>query len=100
MGQYVGTLFLLLKHDLPRLFAVFVVINFSFGTGLYLTLVGHYNDNNVDTVNDNSTRYEIFMVQRRARRIELCTMIHGIYTYVYIQFTSYMNIRCALAYVQ
>ena len=56
MGKYVGTLFLLLKHDIPRLFGVFLVINFSFGTGLYLTLVGHYNEENVDTVNDNSTR--------------------------------------------
>lgn len=58
MGKYVGTLVLLLKHDLPRLIAVFAVINFSFGTGLYFTLVGHYNNENVDIVNENSTRYE------------------------------------------
>ena len=55
-GSYVGTLFLLLRQDMPRLVGVFVVINFSLGSGLYFALVGHYDDGNVDTVNDNSTR--------------------------------------------
>lgn len=56
MGKYVGTLLLLVKYDLPRLLGVFIVINFSFGAGLYFTLVGHYNDDNVDITNNNSTR--------------------------------------------
>ena len=56
MGKYVGTLFLLVKQDFPRLLGVFLVINFSFGTGLYLALVGNDNLENVDIVNENSTR--------------------------------------------
>ena len=58
MGQYVGTLILMVKKDLPLLFVVFAVINFSFGSGLYFSLLGHYNDDNVDIFNDNSTRYD------------------------------------------
>ena len=58
MGQYVGTLFLIVKKDLPLLFVVFAVINFSFGSGLYFSLLGHYNNENVDLLNDNSTRCE------------------------------------------
>ena len=56
LGQYIGTLLLIVKKDLPRLFIVFAVINFSFGTGLYFSLLGHYNNENVDIINDNSTR--------------------------------------------
>ena len=56
MDKYVGTLILMAKHDLPRLLGVFLVINFSFGTGLYFALVDHYNDDNVDVANNNSTR--------------------------------------------
>ena len=59
MGGYIGTLLLMLKRDIPRIIGVFLVINFSFGGGLYFALVGHYNDSNVDTVNDNSTRYKL-----------------------------------------
>ncbi|CAI8031505.1 hypothetical protein GBAR_LOCUS17870 [Geodia barretti] len=55
MDKYVGTLILMAKHDLPRLLGVFLVINFSFGTGLYFALVDHYNDDNVDDANNNST---------------------------------------------
>jgi len=57
MGGYTGTLLLMLKRDIPRIIGVFVVITFSFGGGLYFALVGHYDDSNVDTVNDNSTRF-------------------------------------------
>ena len=56
MGQYVGTLFLIVKKDLPLLFVVFAVINFSFGSGLYFSLLGHYDNDNVDILNNNSTR--------------------------------------------
>ena len=56
MGKYVGTLILIAKHDLPRLVAVFLVINFSFGTGLYFALVDHSNDDDVHVANTNSTR--------------------------------------------
>ena len=62
MGQYVGTLFLMVKKDLPLLFLVFAVINFSFGSGLYFSLLGYYDNENVDIVNDNSTRYELLPV--------------------------------------
>ena len=56
MGKYVGTLFHLMKRDIPRIIGVYLVINFSFGGGLYFALVGHYDDSNVDMANDNSTR--------------------------------------------
>ena len=64
MGQYVGTLCLIVKKDLPRLFIVFAVINFSFGSGLYFSLLGHYNDEHVDIVNDNSTRLVCYSTQK------------------------------------
>ena len=57
MGTFVGMLILIAKHDLPRLFGVFVVINFSFGTGLYFALVEHRHDGNVDIANENVTRF-------------------------------------------
>lgn len=57
MGRYVGTIFLIIRRDIPRIIGVFAVINFSFGAGLYFALVGHYDETNVDKVNDNSTRY-------------------------------------------
>ena len=57
MGTYVGTLFLMMMKDIPRLSLVFLVINISFGAGLYFSLVGYYNNDNIDTVNDNTTRY-------------------------------------------
>ena len=53
MGTYVGTLFLMMKKDIPRLILVFLVINLSFGAGLYFSLVGYYNKDNIDTANDN-----------------------------------------------
>ena len=53
MDKYVGTLILIAKHDLPRLLGVFVVINFSFGTGLYFSLVGH---SNINVADENATR--------------------------------------------
>ena len=56
MGTDVGTLFLMMKKDIPRLLLVFLVINISFGAGLYFSLVGYYNNDNIDTVNDNTTR--------------------------------------------
>ena len=57
MGRYIGTIFLLIRRDIPRIIGVFAVINFSFGGGLYFALVGHYDDSNVAMGNDNSTRY-------------------------------------------
>ena len=56
MGGYIGTLFLMLKRDVVRIIGVFLVINFSFGGGLYFALVGQYGGSDVDMVNDNSTR--------------------------------------------
>ena len=57
LGTYIGTLFLLLKRDIPRLIGLFIVINFSFGGGLYFALIGQYDDSSVDELNNNDTRY-------------------------------------------
>jgi len=57
MGRYIGTIFLMIRRDIPRIVGVFAVINISFGGGLYFALVGHYDDSSVDMANDNSTRY-------------------------------------------
>ena len=52
-------LVLLIKRDVPQFVTVFMVIIFSLGGALYLSLVGYYNDGNVDTENNNETRYHI-----------------------------------------
>ena len=49
-------LVLLIKRDVPQFLTVFIVIIFSFGGALYLSLIGYYNDNNLDTENYNDTR--------------------------------------------
>ena len=56
MGEYVAILVLLIKRDVPQFLTVFIVIIFSFGGALYLSLIGYYNDNNLDTENNNDTR--------------------------------------------
>ena len=49
-------LVLLIKRDVPQFVTVFVVIIFSLGGALYLSLIGHYHDDNLDTENNNDTR--------------------------------------------
>ena len=56
VGEYVAILILLIKRDVPQFVTVFVVIIFSLGGALYLSLVGFYNDANIDTENNNETR--------------------------------------------
>ena len=56
VGEYVAILVLLIKRDVPQFMTVFLVIIFSLGGALYLSLIGHYNENNVDTENNNETR--------------------------------------------
>ena len=56
MGEYVAILVLVSKRDIPHFVTVFVVIIFSLGGALYLSLVGYYNDDNMDTENNNETR--------------------------------------------
>ena len=56
MGEYVAILVLLIKRDVPQFVTVFVVIIISLGGVLYLSLVGHYNQDNLDTENNNETR--------------------------------------------
>ena len=56
VGEYVAILVLLIKRDVPQFVTVFVVIIFSLGGALYLSLVGYYNDDNMDTENNNETR--------------------------------------------
>ena len=70
MGGYIGTLLLMLKQDFPRIIGVFLVINFSFGGGLYFALVGQYGGRDVDMADGNSTRYSI----------------QYIYIYIHVQF--------------
>ena len=48
---------LLIKRDIPQFVAVFLVIIFSLGGALYLALIGHYNESNIATENNNDTRY-------------------------------------------
>ena len=57
VGEYVAILILLIKRDVPQFVTVFVVIIFSLGGALYLSLIGYYNDDNLDTENNNDTRY-------------------------------------------
>ena len=57
VGEYVAILVLLIKRDVPQFVTVFLVIIFSLGGALYLALIGHYNDSNIDTENNNDTRY-------------------------------------------
>ena len=49
-------LVLLIKRDVPQFVTVFIVIIFSLGGALYLSLIGYYSDNNLDTENNNDTR--------------------------------------------
>ena len=56
-------LVLLIKRDVPQFLTVFIVIIFSFGGALYLSLIGYYNDNNLDTENYNDTRCISIAVQ-------------------------------------
>ena len=55
-------LVLLIKRDVPQFVTVFVVIIFSFGGALHLSLIGYYNDDNLDTENNNETRYHIHII--------------------------------------
>ena len=57
VGEYVAILVLLIKRDVPQFVAVFLVIIFSLGGALYFALIGHYNENSLDTDNNNDTRY-------------------------------------------
>ena len=50
-------LVLLIKRDIPQFVTVFLVIIFSLGGALYLALIGHYGKTNVDTENNNETRF-------------------------------------------
>ena len=59
MGEYVAILVLLIKRDVPQFVTVFVVIIFSLGGALYLSLIGYYSDDNIDTENNNDTRYTL-----------------------------------------
>ena len=56
VGEYVAILVLLIKRDVPQFVTVFLVIIFSLGGALYFALTGHYNQNNMDTENNNDTR--------------------------------------------
>ena len=56
VGEYVAILVLLIKRDVPQFVTVFLVIIFSLGGSLYFALIGHYNENNMDTDNNNDTR--------------------------------------------
>ena len=56
VGEYVAILILLIKRDVPQFVTVFVVIIFSLGGALYLSLIGYYSDDNLDTENNNDTR--------------------------------------------
>ena len=49
-------LVLLIKRDVPQFVTVFLVIIFSLGGALYLALIGHYNEDSLDTENNNDTR--------------------------------------------
>ena len=57
VGEYVAILVLLTKRDVPHFVAVFLVIIFSLGGGLYFALIGHYNEDSLDTENNNDTRW-------------------------------------------
>lgn len=59
VGEYVAILVLLIKRDVPQFVTVFLVIIFSLGGALYFALTGHYNENNLDTENNNDTRLGI-----------------------------------------
>jgi hypothetical protein len=61
VGEYVAILVLLIKRDVPQFVTVFVVIIFSFGGALHLSLIGYYNDDNLDTENNNETS-EIYLL--------------------------------------
>ena len=50
-------LVLLIKRDVPQFMTVFLVIIFSLGGALYLALIEHYGKTNVDTENNNETRF-------------------------------------------
>ena len=67
VGEYVTILVLLIKRDVPQFVTVFVVIIFSLGRALYLSLIGHYNDDNIDTENNNDTRYTFSFIPRPSR---------------------------------
>ena len=60
-------LVLLIKRDVPQFVTVFVVIIFSLGGALYLSLIGHYSDDNIDTENNNDTRYTFSFIPRPSR---------------------------------
>ena len=62
VGEYVAILVLLIKRDVPQFVTVFVVIIFSLGGALYLSLVGHYSSDNIDTENNNDTRFVLLVL--------------------------------------
>ena len=43
--------------NVPKFVTVSVVIIFSLGGALYLSLIGYYNDDNIDTDNNNYTNF-------------------------------------------
>ena len=66
VGEYVTILVLLIRRDVPQFVTVFVVIIFSLGGALYLSLIEHYNDDNIDTENNNDTRYTFSLIPRHS----------------------------------
>ena len=56
VGEYMAILVLMTKRDVPQFMIVFLVSIFSLGGGLYFALIGHYNENSLDTENNNDTR--------------------------------------------
>ena len=71
-------LILIAEHDLPRLFGVFAVINFSFGTGLYFALVEPRNNGNIDVANENVTRSVIEIISRSIIMSSLLKNFHAV----------------------
>ena len=72
MGQFVGMLLLIAKRDLPLVFGVFIVINFSFGTSLYFALVANRFEGTFDVLNNNATRFALHSLILLANISEVC----------------------------
>ena len=69
MGQFVGMLLLIAKRDLPLVFGVFIVINFSFGTSLYFA---NRFEGTFDVLNNNATRFALHSLILLANISEVC----------------------------